>query len=80
MLYFPLFHKRTNPVKHAVEQTRNHWEDCWPQSFQVIHQQFDVSLEKADSASMDEDDALTGAQSCLATEGLSVIPLPEHLR
>lgn len=73
------FHKWTNLVKHAVEQTRNHREDCGPQSFQVIHQKFDVSLEKADSASMDEDDALTRAQSCLYTQDLLVIPLPEHL-
>lgn len=76
---FLFFHKWTNLVKHAVEQTRNHREDCGPQSFQVIHQKFDVSLEKADSASMDEDDALTRAQSCLYTQDLLVIPLPEHL-
>lgn len=53
----------TDPVKHAVEQTRHHREDCGPQSFQVVHQKFDVSLEKADSASVDEDDALVRAHT-----------------
>lgn len=70
--YFPLFHKWTNPVKHAVEQTRDHREDCGPQSFQVVHQKFDVSLEKPDSASVDEDDALVRAHSHFDVQNLLV--------
>lgn len=80
VVLFPLFFERTDPVEHAVEQTRDHREDCGLQSFQVVHQKFDVSLEKADSSSVDEDDALTRAHGYLYAHDLLVISLAEHLR
>lgn len=45
-------------IKHAVEETRDHGEDCRLQRFQIIHQKPNVPLEITDSSPVDEDDAL----------------------
>lgn len=67
----------TDPVKHAVEQTWNHREDGWPQCFQIIHQKFNVALEKADSSPVDQDDALMETESCLHKHTLMLVELVE---
>lgn len=42
--------KLADLIEHAIEETWDHWKDCWLQSFQIIHQKSNVPLKVADSS------------------------------